>query len=273
MEAEKKVILDNSGKILTFFFVILSLFWFIFNIFSQPDQIDNKKVIWASLYQVVAIYGGVWGLIVARSWGGVKSVMGRSIISFSLGLLFQALGQSVYSVYNLILNVDVPYPSVGDIGFFGSILLYVYGIILLAKSSGVKFSLHSYFKKIQSILIPAAVLLMSYWFFLRTYEFDWSDPLRIFLDFGYPLGQAIYISLAILTFILSKNFLGGLMRNKVLFILFALLVQYVADYNFLYQASQLTWNNGEYGDLIYLFSYFLMAIGISKLHITYIKMQ
>src|SRR6185369_3281343 len=108
-------------------------------------------------------------------------------------------------------------------------------------------------------------LIASYMIFLQGYEFDWSNPLRVFLDFGYPLGQAFYVSLAILVFILSKNFLGGLMRPKVLLILLAIAVQYIADYNFLYQAYNETWVNGGYGDYIYLISYFLMTFALINL--------
>ena len=55
------------------------------------------------------------------------------------------------------------------------------------------------------------------------------------------------------------------MKNKVLFILIALVIQYIADYNFLYQFSVNTWINGGYGDYIYLFSYFIMAMGLINL--------
>jgi hypothetical protein len=92
----------------------------------------------------------------------------------------------------------------------------------------------------------------------------------VFLDFGYPLGQAIYVSLALLTYLLSTKTLGGIMKNKVLLILFALAVQYAADYNFLYQAYAETWSVSGYGDVIYLFAYFLMAVGLLQLKATFI---
>ena len=92
----------------------------------------------------------------------------------------------------------------------------------------------------------------------------------MFLDFGYPLGQALYVSLALLTYLLSTKTLGGIMKNKVLLILFALAVQYAADYNFLSQAYAETWRNGGYGDAIYLLAYFLMALGLIQLKQSFI---
>ncbi|MDO8483179.1 MAG: hypothetical protein Q7S86_05185, partial [bacterium] len=56
-------------------------------------------------------------------------------------------------------------------------------------------------------------------------------------------------------------------------ILTALVVQYVADYNFLYQFSLGNWINGGYGDYIYLISYFLMTIGLINLGTTFKKLK
>jgi hypothetical protein len=197
--------------------------------------------------------------------------MGRAILAFAIGLLLQTFGQTVFSFYNLVSQVEIPYPSLADLGFFGSIPLYVYGTLMLAKASGVNVSLKTFSSKIQAIVIPLVLLGFSYSLFLRGYEFDWSSPLRVFLDFGYPLGQAFYVSLALLAYLLTKKTLGGIMKNKVLFILIALVVQYVADYNFLTQAYAGTWQNGGYGDLIYLTAYLFMAIGLIQLKPEFIR--
>jgi hypothetical protein len=111
-------------------------------------------------------------------------------------------------------------------------------------------------------MIPLLLLLFSYSFFLINYEYDFGNKLKIFLDFGYPLGQAFYVSLAILTFLLSKKFLGGMMKGPILFLLIALIVQYFSDFNFLYQASQETWYVGGIGDFLYMLSYFVMALSL-----------
>ena len=38
------------------------------------------------------------------------------------------------------------------------------------------------------------------------------------------------------------------MKNSLTFLMMALVVQYFADFNFLYQAANSTWINGGYGD-------------------------
>ena len=246
-------------------FVILTGWWLALSPFSHDESLIHAKFIWGSCYQVIAIWGGVCGLLISRSFGGFKSFLGKSIIFFSLGLLFQSLGQSFYSYYNLFANVQAPYPSLGDVGFFGSIIFYIFGVVYLAHVSGVRVSLGSFYNKLQAILIPLCMLILSYVIFLKDYVFEWSDKLKIFLDFGYPLGQVFYLSLAILTLILSRKVLGGIMKKPVIFFLISLIMQYISDFNFLYHANHGTWFVGGIGDFLYMFSYLLMTLSIIQI--------
>ena len=189
-------------------------------------------------------------------------MMGKALIFFSLGLFAQEFGQVMYSYYLYFQKIEVPYPSLGDVGYFGSIPLYILGVLYLAKASGVKIGLSSFVNKIQAILIPGVILVLSYYFFMQGYVPDWSAPIRTLLDFGYPLGQAIYISLALLTYSLSRGVLGGVMKPRILFILFALFVQYIADFSFLYLAQQGQAYPGSILDYAYILAYFLMGIGL-----------
>jgi len=264
--------LSIARKWSIFLFIVLSVWWVIIALILKNEHI-YANLIWGASYQLMAITGVVFGLLISRVWGGFKSVMGKTIIFFSFGLLLQVFGQSVFSFYNLILGVEVPYPSLADIGYFFSIPVYIYATFLLAKASGAGLSLKSVSKKIQALIIPIILLGASYAVFLNGYEFDWTDPLRTLLDFGYPLGQAFYVSLALLTYVLSKKVLGGFMKPKVLIILLALAVQYIADYNFLLQAYNETWVNGGYGDYIYLLSYLLMTFALINLGSVFEKIR
>lgn len=218
-----------------------------------------------SIYGVMALWGGIWGLSFAGKWGFVKSIMGKAMIFFSLGLFAQVFGQITYAYYSFFRNVDIPYPSLGDIGYFGSIPLYIYGVILLAEASGVHLSLKSAVSKAQAIIIPLIMLGVGYFLFLQDYSIDGTDTLRVLLDFGYPLGQAIYIAIAILTYSLTRGMLGGIMKSKILLFLIALVVQFLADYVFLFQAYYQTWSVGGWNDYMYLLSYFLMTMALLQL--------
>jgi hypothetical protein len=244
------------------------LIWWIFPQFPIQNK-EDFRLGFAGSYFIMALYGGILGVHASFSWGGLKTLLGKAIFLFSLGLFMQVIGQLVYAYYNRILNIQVPYPSLGDIGYFGTIPFYLYGVFLLAKSSGIQVNFQSFRKKIIALIIPIIMLTLGYWAFLRNYNFDFNNPLKVFLDFGYPLGEAIYISIAIITFIFSRRVLDGIMKSKALLILIALLVQYLADYTFLFTSA--TFYPGNYVDLIYLTAYFVMTLAFLSLKSISIK--
>jgi hypothetical protein len=252
-------------------FTVLLFVWLLINHFGW-DSHENRQV-WAASYQIIAFYGGILGIIYSRPWGGYKSLVGRAILAISVGLFLQCFGQSAYSYYIFYENIEVPYPSLGDIGFFGSVIMYIYGVILLARVSGVKASTKNAKSKLGVLAIPAVMLLASYHFFLKGVAFDWSSPITTFLNFGYPYGQALYISIALLTLVYCRQFLGGIMKGPVTFLVCALVFQYISDFTFLYQSSREIWLVGGINDLMYATSYLLMTIGIIYIGKTFYQIR
>jgi hypothetical protein len=211
----------------------------------------------------MALIGAVIGVKAARKWGGFGTVLGKALMFFSLGLLAQEVGQLIVAYYVYVSKIQIPYPSLGDIAYFTSTLSYICGGFFLAKAVGVKFSLKS--DKYKTLaLVPLALLALSYWVFLHNHVYDFNKPVTVFLDFGYPVGDAIYISLALVAFLLSRKLLGGVMRAGILIFVFALSLQYISDFSFLYQSSRGTFLGGQWVDLLYLCAYFLMVTAMVK---------
>lgn len=238
----------------------------------NPGQENHNALIWGSVYQVIALFGAVCGLYLSRLWGGYKSLIGRVNLAFALGLLAQSFGQTIYSYY-FFKGGEVIYPSIGDIGFFGSVLFYIYGVLVLAQISGVKISVNSFFNKIQALVISLVLLILSYWIFLKDYIVDPGNITKTLLDFGYPLGQAFYVSIVLLILLLPRKVLGGIMKGPVIFFLVALVAQYFSDFTFLYQANNGTYVAGGIVDFMYFISYFLMAWSLIQLGSVFKKIK
>lgn len=257
----------------TVIFLAFTMAW----IFLQAiggDEIRDARQIWGATYQVMSLYGGIIGIHISTKWGGYRSVLGKAILAFSIGLFLQSFGQTYSSYYVYRYSVETPsYPGIGDIGFFGSVLLYIYGVLLLYKVSGARYSLSDLQHKVWALVVPLILLVSSYGLFLQHYSFDFSDIIKILLDFGYPLGQATYVSIALLILISSRKILGGAMRRPILFLIFALLFQYISDFNFLYQANYGSWYVAGTMDYLYLVSYFLMTIVLIHLGNTFNKLR
>jgi hypothetical protein len=246
-------------------------YWIILAVKGLQGDHDEAET-YSALYGLMALYGGVVGLRISKYWGGFKSLIGRAVMFMSLGLLAQEVGQLTYSGYTYLFHQEIPYPSLGDIGFFGSVILYILAAFSLIKALSTK-STRAGKNKFWIALIPILLLSVSYYIFLKGYEFDFSNPVTIFLDFGYPLGQALYISLGLIALVLSRRYLGGVMKPVILFLLLALTVQYVADFTFLYQVSRETWQTAGSNELIYLIAYFVMTLGLIKFRTVFNKLS
>lgn len=247
-------------KFSLFLFVLLTGWWASIYLRGLEEGFENN--LFTVVLTVFSLIGGLAGLMYSKKWGGYKSLLGRAIMMFSVGLLAQFVGYTLYSIYIYILGIEVPYPSFGDVFFLGSVFLYLYGSYLLAKVAGVGFSIDNIGNKLLAVLIPLVMLLISYYVFLSGYEPDWSNYLVVFLDFGYPVGQALYVSIALLAWIISKNILGGVMRKPIMFLIAALVVQYIADFSFSYQVARESWYVGGINDYLYALANFLMTLSL-----------
>lgn len=252
-------------------FTILSIWWITIYARGLTEGVENN--IYTLAYPLLSLLGGIIGIISAKKWGGFRSALGRGIYLFAFGLLAQFLGQFLYAYYIYVQGIEVPYPSLGDVGYFGSVILYTLAIFFFGKVIGARISLRTIGGKLQAFFFPAAILFASYTAFLVGYEFDWSQPIKIFLDFGYPLGQALYVSLALVAFLLSRGVLGGIMKKPIQLLIVALVVQYFCDFMFLYQANAGTWYVGGPNDFLYAASYFLMTLALTYILATFKRIQ
>lgn len=249
---------------LTYILLVLYLLIFIWwvRIFISGVKISDENYLFGLVYAFIALIGGVNGLLVSRKWGGYKSLMGRGIIFLSFGLLSYWFGQVVWSYYNLVLKVEVPYPSIADIGYFSAILFYIVGMYEFAKVSGARLTLNKLKGKFIAFVIPVSMLAISYFLFLQNIIPDFSNPIKTFLDFGSPVGYAIVISMALTAYFLTKGVLGGKMKNRILLIIFALIVQNITDNTFLYQAGAGIYYNAGINDLMFATSFTIMSLGL-----------
>ncbi len=261
-------LLKNKLQILVSLILIGYVGWWV-SFQHVLDAQGNSTQWFGRTYGVIALIGAIIGFITARRWGGFKTILGKALFFLSLGLLAQEAGQLILAYYINVAKIQIPYPSWGDVAYFGSTLSYICGAYYLTKAVGVKFTIKTNRYKIIAFIIPAILLIASYWVFLHNHQYDWHHPVTVFLDVGYPLGDAVYISMALIAYLLSRKILGGIMKAGALIIILALFAQYIADWTFLYQSSRATYVPAGYDDLFYLISYFVMATALIRFQAVY----
>jgi len=227
---------------------------------------------WTDSYGVIAAIGGIGGYLVSKHWGGWKSYLGKSLSLLSIGLFFQFLGQLSYAVYARVLNVENPYPSFGEVFYYGAFPIYIYATITMGKALGINIGM-SVWKKLGVFIIPAIFATISWLVFLQGYEFTRENLFLDIYNFSYPIVEAIYLGFTGIAFLYSFQSLGGKLRPYVSFVFLALLASYFSNSYFMYEDINGLWRPSGWSDLIYFVTYFIMALSLMSFYEAYKKLS
>lgn len=246
---------------------VVFLAWFLkLRLNNQTEGIENLLT---NFYGLIPLIGGLYGLLVARHWGGRHSAVGRAVVFLSLGLITWATGIAIWLFYNFILHVEIPYPSWADAAFIISWPLWSIGVIFLSMATGAKFGLRKVGGKIMLFMIPLVVIILSYYFLVvvaRGGEFELSTQfLQIFFDLAYPIGDIVILTLATLIYGLSFKYFGGKYRYAINLILAAFVLNYLADFTFSYTTTTETYYNGSLADILFATTMTVFSVGIALL--------
>lgn len=259
--------INGYQKLFAAFFVlvVLALWAFIQLTHSTAGQVNY----WYSfLFGLVPFFGGLIGMITSRIWGGLRSVLGKAIFFFSLGLFCWGFGESIWSYYNFFKAEPAPYPSIADIGFAPSIFFWIVGTAYLARASGAWLALKkSIWAKTFIILIFPTLFVLSWYMLVGVARGgvlvpEGETPLKVVLDIAYPLGDFLALTFALMVFLLSVKYLGGYYRMAIFSILLGLGMMYFGDFSFSYTTTAGTFYNGNWGDLLLASGNFFMTFGI-----------
>jgi|LakMenEpi03Aug12_release.lakeMendotaPanAssembly.Ray.scaffolds.fasta_scaffold00337_52 hypothetical protein len=261
-----------SFIVTSIFFLLFITYWIFLTI--QPELDEKYFNIFTDTYGVIALAGSVTGFIIMNRWGGFKSTLGKSIGLFSLGLLFQFLGQLTYAYYRIVLDIYNPWPSFAEFFYFGSLPIYLLALILLSKTMGVGKALKKPIYLFGGIILTFGFIFLDYFLFLKDYSYeDDYSKIAIALDYGYPIMQAILVSMAIFNFVLSKQIWNGQLKKPIIFLIVSLYLQYIADTLYTYRTYMETLYAGDYTDLIYILTYYTMSFSFIEFNNIYNKIK
>jgi len=251
-------------KLLLVYLVFLIIYWILLQISGLQTSIWNYM--YSFSFSLVPLVGGLFGIFLSRSWGFLSSAIGRAILFISAGLFFWGVGSMIWAYYNVFLDIAAPYPSLADASYVLSWPLWVIGIINLSRATGAKFSLRKVKGRIFLFIVPLVFIALSYYLLVTVaragYISDFSDALKVFFDLGYPIGDVVIVSLAVLIYGLSFKYLGGKFKFTIIILLLGFVFNYLADFIFSYTTTIETFYVGNFGDLIFTFALFLITFGV-----------
>ncbi len=259
---------NKADKVLLSIFIVMILWLLMLQILNLKFTIYNyaDQVIMGFIPSI----GAIVGFIRMQQWGGIRSKVGRSVFFISLGLLSWAIGQWIWTYYNLFLNVEVPYPSWADFGYGPTYIWWAIGIAMLANLTSVK----NYNRSLERILLLCVPITMAIIIYYIIYSgihdgegfLNTDNPVKLFFDIYYPLSDVIIMIIIILTSSLELNHLGHRVRLPFVIIMAGLISMYVSDFTFSYTTTVGTYYIGAAADWLFAISMFLLSLGLSNLH-------
>lgn len=271
------LLMVNIYKIVRGLFFIISAFyiasWIILQTILTHKHTSEILAIYSDTYGVIALWAGIIGFISMGKFGYLKSAIGQFIFLFSLGVLFQFIGQVINSYYRVILEIEAPYPSFADLFYFLSIPIYIYGSMMILKVLGAKKFFNKPFWFLLGLTVVLSMISIDYFLFLKDYDASSYTNVQVFLDYSYPLLQALYVALTLLAYLVSTNKLGGMFKNPIMLLLLALTIQYLADTTFTYELLAETLYAGDLPDLLYVLAYVIMGISFIEFTETYLELK
>lgn len=198
----------------------------------------------------------VSGLALRKYWGNSGDKFSKIWTGFTLGMIFWFLGELGWTIYTLLLNVEIPYPSIADVVWLiGYVPLFI-ALYLYIQTFQIALSKKMFTTATIAVCIVSFVFLLFLVppIFADTAE---KDMITLTVDLAYPALDIVLFSLSILGLLI---FAKGKIAQAWLLINGAILMNVIGDLLFSYTTLQGTYYNGHWSELFLALGYILFAL-------------
>lgn len=185
-----------------------------------------------------------------------KSTMGKSLVGISLGMLSWGFGNLAWFYYNAVMQIEVPYPSLADVGYIGMIPFASFGLFLLLKNIKIGFDVKTILK---IIIFPILAFLLTYWLFIQSELAEDVSTLEKILNVTYPMSDVVFLSFTLVILSLIK---GGKLFKSIGIICLGFIIEAIADFSFSWTTAIGTYYTGSWVDIVFALAFFTLGIGM-----------
>jgi len=217
------------------------------------------------LFVLVSGMTAAFGLLVVREdRKGVQSLthlrlrLRRVHFGFFLVILLWFLGECTWTVYGVILGVQVPYPSIADVFYLAG---YIPAFLSILGFMRIFQRLVTPLKKIVSALVGLLILGVTAVFLLTPLSVSSSPVFVKAFDLAYPLMDAVLMALVTTRLI---AFIGTSLGRPWTWIFCGLLLYSFADIMFSWGTLAGWYYSGHPIELLWLYGYLAFALGFNR---------
>jgi hypothetical protein len=248
----------RSPRKLTFFLLVLFGLLVEWNVLLSRREMRNSTWNYAFNVAVASLY--ILAFVIAlwrRRTGRLPTVSRKVYLYLGLAALSWGIANLIWTYYNLILKVGVPYPSFADPFFLLSYPILGMALVSLHESYGSSANP----KAIREAVVIVAVSIIVIFAFLN--RPDLSPDLGLvknLLNVAYSLGDVLLVAMALI-----ELRAGHAKQNKGLYLLIGfLLLQAGGDFMFAYRNNSGLYWNGDVADLLFGASAFTLALALAQ---------
>jgi hypothetical protein len=252
----------NMGDIMIYdkkFIALISVTLIIILGIISMHFVDASSV----LKYTIAIFGEFVIIIISAFIGfktakkfTFKSAIGKSTALISVGILVWGLGNMAWLYYNIFEQIEIPYPSLADVGYLGMIPLAAIGLFILLRNVKIIFNAITTLKLVAITIIA---FLPIYWLFIQSKMVEDVPEMIKILNVAYPVGDIIFLSLAL---IILSTIKSGAMSKPIGALCVGFIIEAIADFIFSWQTSTGTYYAANFGDIFYSLAFFTIGLGM-----------
>ena len=223
---------------------------------ADPDSRSTTAIV-DVVETVVTLAAGLICLSAAR-----RSVNGpTSWLLGGAGIIAWSLGQAVWTWYEVVLGVEVPFPSLADIGYLTFPVLASIGVALYHASHRSQRS--SIGAALEGVLLAASLFAIS-WFTLLQGLIESGSPAAygFWLSLAYPIGDVILLAMVLHAVSQLRSAPASLWLLCT-----GLMLMAVADSAFVWMVEQGSFATGGWVDLAWITAFAVIAVGGWRAHI------
>jgi len=195
-----------------------------------------------------------------RYWDNIGSRLSKIWLCFTLGMLLWFLGELGWTVYTMVLNVEIPYPSIADVFWLSGYVPLFIALLLYVKLFQPAISKKMFF--VAGIMVAGVSATVFPTLMIPVLaEASQQDLVTVGISLAYPGLDLVLFLVAILgLLVFTVTSLKGRIGVAWHFINVAILFNVIADMTFSYTTLNGTYYNGHPQELLFHWGYLLFAL-------------
>lgn len=199
----------------------------------------------------------ILAFLAIRHWG-FRGKFGLVHAGLFVGFFLWFLGDTTWTIYETVLQVSIPYPSIADVFYLAAYIPIAIGIVQFLWTFRSALNRRSAFI---ALGVGLLFLGLTYAFLIGPLLMSSEAFLTKSFDVGYPVLDSMAVVLAVFMFFVFR---GGKMAHAWVWISLGLLLSVLADISFSLGTLQGWYYSGHPIELIQFSGYLCFALGLDE---------